>query len=321
MDNSICIGVVIVNYNSTKYLVKALNALSLQNYKPHEIIIFDNNSTETPPENLATMAENIKIIKSTENIGFAAGNNAAIKCLSPEVNWIALLNPDAYPEKNWLSEMVNHIQNAPEYGFWGSKLICETEPNLLDGTGDAYHISGKAWRMNFRKPLINAPMHKQEIFSPCAAAALYQKEAFIDAEGFDESYFCYYEDIDLAFRLRLLGYKGCYAPTAIAYHTGSATTKRHSDFYTYHGHRNLVWTYFKNMPTLLLILFLPLHLLLNIVTVLLFARHGQLKIILKSKLDAVKHFKIIFQKRYKLQKKRVISNWSLLKLMNKGLPW
>jgi GT2 family glycosyltransferase len=317
----VSIGVIIVNYNSSSYLLKALHALAIQLYKPHQVIIFDNASTEEIPQEIYQLHLPIKLIRHPINLGFAAGNNKAIEYLDPEVNWIALLNPDAYPYKEWLAEMVKTIIDYPQYAFLGSKLICEREPHLLDGTGDIYHVSGKAWRNLHRKPLNQASNKVEDIFSPCAAAALYKRDAFMNIQGFDEHYFCYYEDIDLAFRLWLAGYKGGYVPTSIAEHTGSATTKRHSDFYTYHGHRNLVWTYFKNMPISLLLLFLPLHLLLNVATVLLFIKRGQTSTILKSKFDALKGLQRIWKQRKIVQKNRTVSTLHIFRILHKGLPW
>lgn len=317
----IIIGVVIVNYNSSTYLIKALHALSIQLYKPHQVIIFDNASVEPIHDEIYHFNLPIKLIKHPTNIGFADGNNKAIEYLDPEVNWIALLNPDAYPHKEWLLEMTNTIHCHPQYAFLASQLICEKEPHLLDGTGDIYHISGKAWRHNHHKPIEKAPKKLQPIFSPCAAAALYRRDAFTEAEGFDAHYFCYYEDIDLAFRLNLLGYNGAYVPSAISEHTGSATTKRHSDFYTYYGHRNLVWTYFKNMPLPLLLATLPLHIVLNLATLALFIKRGQTAIIFKSKKDAFKDWCRILKQRKKIQKTRTLSTYQLLKLLKKGLPW
>lgn len=315
------IAVVIVNYNSSTYLLKALKALTKQNFKPQQVIVLDNASQEALPAEIETLDLPLQIVVSPTNLGFAAGNNKAIEHLEPQINWIALLNPDAYPHEDWLTEMVNAIKAHPQYAFMGSKLICEKEPHLLDGTGDVYHISGKAWRKNHRQPLACDDNELKEIFSPCAAAALYRRDAFMAVQGFDEHYFCYYEDIDLAFRLRLLGYKGCYVPKSVAEHTGSATTKRHSDFYTYHGHRNLVWTYLKNMPLSLLLVTLPLHIALNLATVFLFTIRGQTATILKSKKDALKNIKRILKQRQIIQSTRTVSTSDLLKILEKGLPW
>lgn len=320
-DPSVQIGIIIVNYNSSACLLKALEALSKQEYPPSQVIVFDNASQETLPDTIYSFNLPLQLIKHQENLGFAAGNNQAITYLNDQINWIALLNPDAYPDTAWLSIMVQAIKEYPAYAFLGSKLICELEPHLLDGAGDVYHVSGKAWRQHHRKPLHKASEHIEELFSPCAAAALYRRDAFMQVQGFDPHFFCYYEDIDLAFRLWLYGYKGLFIPKAIAWHTGSVTTKKHSDFYTYYGHRNLVWTYFKNMPTLLLLIFLPLHFLLNIATILLFIKRGQTRIILKSKWHALKGLPRIWKQRKSIQQSRKKNTFEIFKILHKGLPW
>jgi len=96
-----------------------------------------------------------------------------------------------------------------------------------------------------------------ETFSPCAAAALYRASALREAGPFDADYFCYSEDVDLGFRLRLLGYTCWYAPDSVAHHVGSAITGGRSDFTMYHGVRNGIWTYVKDMPGVLAWLCLP----------------------------------------------------------------
>src|SRR5205085_72619 len=141
----------------------------------------------------------------------------------------------------------------------------------------------------------------REIFSPCAAAAMYRREVFRAAGGFDEDFFCYAEDVDLGFRLRLAGYKALYVPDAVAYHVGSATTGRRSDFSVYYGQRNLVWTYAKNMPVGLLFLYALFHLAINIATVAALAMRGQGMIALRAKIDALKGLGTVLRKRRAVQ--------------------
>lgn len=313
------IAVIIVNYNSARYLKRAVKCLSEQTRLPDQVIIYDNASAEPIPAELESTGLNLTIVQGPENLGFAGGNNRALEALNADITWLALLNPDAYPTNEWLSVMENAIKDYPHYSFLGSKLIWDEHPNRFDGTGDAYHISGKAWRMNHQKP-IQCDNQIKEVFSPCAAAALYRRDIFEQVGGFDERFFCYYEDTDLAFRLRLLGYRCAYIPQAIVYHTGSATTTRHSDFYTYYGHRNLVWTYVKNMPTVLLVLFLPMHIALNLASLLVFAYRGQFKTIWRAKKDAIKGLTAIRKHRQQWQKQRSVSLKQLLQSFHKGWP-
>jgi GT2 family glycosyltransferase len=139
--------------------------------------------------------------------------------------------------------------------------------------------------------------------------------------GFDEDFFCYFEDVDLGFRLRLAGHRCLLVPGAVAYHVGYATTeRRHSDFAVYHGHRNLVWTYVKNMPGVLFWLLLPLHIALNLVTIIWFSLKGQGGVILKAKWDALCGISIfhIWKKRHNIQRSRIASIGEIWKVLDKS---
>ena len=136
--------------------------------------------------------------------------------------------------------------------------------------------------------------------------------------GFDDRFFCYYEDTDLAFRLRLAGHRCWYVPTAVVEHVGSATARRESDFMLYHTHRNLVWTYAKNMPPPLVWLYLPLHLLVNVLTVIAFAFRRRFRVALRAKVDAVRGLPAILGERRTIQRTRVASSGELRDAMARG---
>jgi GT2 family glycosyltransferase len=186
--------------------------------------------------------------------------------------------------------------------------------------GDIYHVSGLHWREGHGQRARESYFHEKEIFSPCAAAALYKRDIFLDAGGFDEDYFCYAEDIDLGFRLRLLGHRCLYVPDAVVHHKGSASTGKRSDFSIFHGHRNLVWAYVENMPGPLFCLYLPYHLAMNVASVIWYALKGRLRVILKAKWDAIKGLPKMWRKRREIQARRVVSSWEIRKVMEKGWP-
>ena len=144
---------------------------------------------------------------------------------------MALLNPDAFPEPDWLEALLVAAESNPGFDVFDSKLVNAGNPTVLDGAGDAYHLSGLAWRMGHGSPVPTSGEYEREVFSPCAAAALYRRSALSETGGFDEEYFCYVEDVDLGFRLRLAGHNAMYVLDAGVHHVGSATTGgRHSDF-------------------------------------------------------------------------------------------
>ena len=192
-------------------------------------------------------------------------------------------------------------------------------PDTLDGTGDVYHVSGLGWRRDHGKKESQAIGQDGEIFAPCAAAALYRRDILLEVGGFDETFFCYFEDVDLAFRLRLKGYRCYYISSARVRHVGSAITGRRSDFSIYHGHRNLVWAYFKNMPSPLVWFYLPLHVVLNIWTVIAYCIYGRAGAILRAKRDAIAGLRRILSVRKRVQESRRISVAELNRVMSKSI--
>lgn len=312
------VGVVIVNWNAGTLLGRCLVGLDNQTIPPHRIVIVDNGSIDHSLCQAELSHRHVKIIRLGRNAGFAKANNVGIRALD-DCAWIALLNPDAVPEPDWLEQLVTSAQAASGFTFFASRMLWAVDPTVLDGTGDIYHVSGYGWRRNHGWNALGRDTKSEEVFSACAGAALYFHTALTKIGGFDESFFCYFEDMDLGFRLRLMGHRCLYVPNAVVHHVGSATTGRHSDFSVYHGHRNLVWVYFKDMPWPLFWLYLPQHILLNLISVVWLILQGQGKVAVRAKWDALKGLPRILKERRQIQKTRRVGVWELRRVMAKGL--
>jgi len=311
------VTVVIVNWNGDRFLDQCLSALLAQTVAPHEIILVDNASSDASLD-IVRRFPSVRLLAQNENLGFARGNNLAINAAAAESEWIALLNPDAFVESRWLEALLSAVRDNPSFDFFGSKLVNAADPSVLDGAGDAYHVSGLVWRMEHGTSVSSVSGQLREVFSPCAAAAMYRRSALLEVGGFDEDYFCYSEDVDLGFRLRLAGYRCLYVPSSVAHHVGSGTTGgQHSDFAVYHGHRNLVWTYVKDMPGVLFWAFLPLHLAMNLAALLVFTLRGQGGVMFRAKRDAVLGLPKMWAKRRQVQRNRVVSWRAVLRVMEK----
>lgn len=311
------VSIVIVVWNSRLYFPRCLKALENQTLKDYEVIVVDNGSTDGSVSNLEKdwPGFDIRVERLPDNLGFAAANNLGARLARGQ--WLALLNADAFPEPDWLECLLDVANQYPNACF-ASRQIQANTPSLLDGEGDAYHMSGLAWRRNYAYP-VREKNEIAEIFSPCAAAALYPRQAFLDAGGFDEDYFSYHEDIDLGFRLRLMGLRCFYVPKAVVHHVGSASTGKQSDFSIYYGHRNLEWTYVKNMPTPLFWVFLPIHFLLIGLTFFKFLLTGHGNAIWRAKLDAVRQLPHMLRKRKEIQQSRKASSMEIYRVMEHGL--
>lgn len=308
-------SIIVLFWKGHQYIQQSLDALNQQTFRDFEIILIDNASPEPLPDGLLENYPNLRIrfSRQDQNLGFAGGNNLGASLAKGK--YLALLNSDAFPEPDWLENIQFAIDHYPGH-FFASKQIMANSPDRLDGEGDVYHTSGLAWRRSYNRPVSESQSVEGEVFSPCAAAGIYPKEGFDLVGGFDSDYFSYVEDIDLGFRLRLAGYKCIYLPTAVVYHVGTGSTGLKSELSTYYGHRNLIWTFFKNMPAVLLVLLTPLHLALNLGLVILsvFQRRGA--VMFRAKVDGFRTLGPVLRKRKEIQKNRKVSIFELLSAMD-----
>lgn len=304
-DASPRVTVIIVNWNGRDYLSACLQALLVQTMPNFRVVLVDNASTDGSLDGVDGLDPRLVVERLGANLGFAQANNLAVR-LHAQTEYIALLNPDAFPAPDWLGALLSAADAHPEAVAFGSRLLDAADAQRLDGTGDVYHAAGIAWRRRHGDRIQPGDDIADEIFAPCAAAALYRLAAWREVGGFDASYFCYYEDVDLGFRLRLRGYVCRYVPTAICRHVGSGLTGRRSDFATYHGHRNLLWTFVKNMPGPLLTVLLPAHLTLTLASLLLLWRRGQAAVVWRAKRDALLALPRVLEQRRAVQRARKV---------------
>lgn len=250
------IRIIIVNYNGGAYLGRCIAAVLAQSRSDFELIIADNGSTDGSCQSLPSDPR-LSVRWLGSNLGFAVANNRA--AADATGRWLVLLNPDAFPDPDWLARLVEDAE-ATGAAMVGSTQLMDDHPDRYDGAGDAITWFGMAWRGGYRQP-VRSPHPSGECFSPCAAAALYDRALFQRVGGFDESFFIYGEDVDLGWRLRLAGGRCYQSARAVVRHVGSGLTGRGSDFARYHGFRNQVWGAIKCLPTPLLPLALGVHLL------------------------------------------------------------
>jgi GT2 family glycosyltransferase len=304
------VAVLIVNWNGGDLLDRCLESLAQQQRRPDHVIVVDNASSDDSLQRADRWLDGVEVIRLSSNVGFARANNIAAAS-AHRFDFLALLNPDAFPEPGWLAALVGAAEREPTVAAFASQIRLAATPEYLDGAGDSYHVSGRAWRNGHQASWAEWPSADAEVFAPCAAAALYRRDAFEDVHGFDEGYFCYFEDVDLGFRLRLRGYRCIYVHSAVVRHVSSALRGYRSDFAVYHGERNAVWTFVKDMPAPLLWLYLPQHLALNIASLMYYPRRRQGKVVWKAKLDAVRGLPAVLRRRRQVQHERRVDVWAL----------
>jgi GT2 family glycosyltransferase len=211
------------------------------------------------------IAANRKIILvlNKKNHGFAEGNNIGIrfaqKNLKPD--YICLLNNDTIVDRNWLKELVKGISSDKKIGFCSSKLLMYDDNKIINSTGIMIIRDGTAIDRGRNRIDENQYDNQTSVFGACAAGAIYSTDALNDAGILDDDFFAYFEDVDLSWRLQLLGWKCRYVPTAVVYHKYSKSSGSSSLFKVYQGERNRIWIIIKNYPFMLLIIAFPYNLL------------------------------------------------------------
>jgi len=306
------VTVVVVNWNGKACLIQCLDALREQSVQGMAVIVVDNSSVDGSVEAVKQQFPEVTLIALTENLGFSAANNIAIR--SVQTDYVALLNNDAIAHPLWLETLIDAMRRYPEAGFAASKMLYQDMPHIIDRAGDGYTTAG-AGSLRGRGQSANSFCRTEWIFGACAGAALYRMTMIQDIGLFDEDFFLLYEDVDLSFRAQLKGYKCCYVPDAVVYHQASRTIGYDSPASVYYGHRNLEWVYFQNMPASLLTRTAMRHLMYTIAAFVFFAAKGFSAAFIRAKWDSFKAWRTVLEKRKKNQAQRTVKDdyiWSLL---------
>jgi GT2 family glycosyltransferase len=309
------VSVVIVNWNGQHHLAECLDGLGEQTFKHFETILIDNGSTDGSVSWVQEHFPWVRVVALSENTGFCHANNLGYAV--SEGGFIALLNNDTSVERDWLVHLYNEMQKDVQIGISVSRIVRYDNPTILDAAGDGYDLSGVGFRRGHGEPA-DYYERSEEVFGACAAAALYRKSMLEDIGFLDEDFFAIGEDVDLSFRAKMADYRCVYVPKAVVRHKISETVGVESDFQIYQSRRNVEYVYFQNMPFVLLLFTLPMHLLYNLLTFGQAVWRGKLSTFLRAKWDFLTHFKKVYKKRRRIQLQRKISLNKLLSFFSRN---
>lgn len=250
------VSVVIPNWNGKRFLTGVLDSLAKQTYKQVEVVVVDNGSHDGSVEFIRENYPTVQLALYEKNTGFAVAVNRGIRESKGE--FIALINNDTVLEDEFIAELVKGMDEHPECGSLGCKMLAYDDHSLLDGVGDGYRRGGLPGRIGHREKDTGLFDEGRYILGACGGAALYRRSLFCDIGLFDDDYFAYLEDVDIALRAQSAGYKCYYIPTARIYHLGCGTTgSGYSPLVVKLSAQNNWNTIVKNIPMPLLIKFLP----------------------------------------------------------------
>jgi hypothetical protein len=293
------ISVIIVNYNGKRFLFDCLSSILSQVYCPVEVIIVDNASSDGSVEYSQKNFPQVKVITLSSNRGFAGGTNAGIRAAKGE--FILTLNNDTIVDSHMLEEIVRPMLAESCIGICGSKMLLPD--GRINSTAICISRSGAAWDRGMGEPDDGQYDVAEEVFGSCAGAALYRHTMLNEIGLFDEDFFLYMEDVDLAFRARLSGWKCMYVPSARVIHVHGGTTEPNSDISVYYGNRNILWYVIKDFPLKFLLVSLPWIIGRNCAVIPYYFLKGKGKTIVKAKVDAIKGLFSMFKKRQDIVRK------------------
>lgn len=250
------VSVIIVNWNGLGHLPECLDSLQQQTFRDFETIVVDNGSSDGSVEYLMKRPE-VRLVPLRENVGFAAGNNAALPLAQGE--YLVTLNNDTKAEPDWLENLVAVADRHPEAGMVGCRILSYSEPERVDSLGMAICKDGMS-RGNYRGRLFAklAIEAEAEILFPSACVALYRRAMVEEVGFFDADFFAYCEDTDLGLRGQLAGWQALLARDAVVYHKYSMTAGTLSPLKLYLVERNHFYAALKTLPLSLLLL-LPFY--------------------------------------------------------------
>jgi GT2 family glycosyltransferase len=309
------ISVIIVNYNGRSHLQTCLAALQEQEGPAFETILVDNASSDGSAEFVRASFPSVQVVVLDRNRGFAGGNNAGAAAARGSL--LVFLNNDTRVEPGWLTGLRHGLSWGDRVAMATSRIVYMHDPTILDSAGDGMTRAGGAFKRGHGAP---ATLHvrRGEVFGACGAAFLIRREVFEDVGGFDEDFFLSHEDVDLSYRVRLLGFRCVYVPEAVVRHAGSATLGRTSAQSVFYGQRNLEWVYAKNTPGAVLALTLPLHFAYLAAAFAYFSWAGRLPSFVSAKWAALRGLPRIWRKRREVQRRRRVSPREIWNVLEPG---
>lgn len=308
--NNDLISVILVNWNGKKWLNKCLNTLSNQTYKNIEIILVDNGSVDGSVNFVNTNYPNVKVLINKTNLGLSTANNRGVKFSKGK--YILLINTDVWVEKNFIENLFFYYKKNYYKIISPIEKKYDKDLNLIFNT--SIDPTGS--------PASYPPFYRTDKLFFMSVCFFCSKDVYLQTQGLDENYFAYYEDVDWFWRMSLLGKKYGYADNVFVYHAGAGSTGKGIKYKMFlYRNQNALQTLLKNYSVPTLFVILPLYIIQNIVEIMFFVLILKFDIAysyIQGWLFNVKNINKILKKRQWIQKRRVISDWEIIKKMYWG---
>jgi GT2 family glycosyltransferase len=239
------VSLCVLNWNGRKHLSTCLDSLVALDYPKDrlEVLVCDNGSDDGSVELVRQSYPDFNLVELDRNYGFAEGNNRAAN--AADGAWIGFLNNDMVVDASWLRDLVAPLETDPGIACLASRIV-NWNASKIDFIGGGINFQGHGLQLDYARPSSPRDVARRILFA-CGGAMLVRRELFLEVGGFDASYFAFFEDVDLGWRLNLLGHDVWYNPSATVRHKHHGTASRFTDYQLkLLSERNALFTIFKN---------------------------------------------------------------------------
>lgn len=247
------IAVVILNYNGKRFLERFLPGVLQKSVHMADVIVADNASTDDSVSFLRNNFPEVRLIQNSNNGGFAAGYNIALKQV--DTRYYVLLNSDIEVTEGWLEPLFELMENNPDVAACQPKLLSFADTAYFEYAG-----AGGGFIDKFGYPFCRGRLFQsiekdegqyddvKEVFWASGACMFVRADLYHQYNGLDEDFFAHMEEIDFCWRLKNNGYKIMYCPYSSVFHIGGGTLPKISSRKTYLNFRNNLSMLYKNLP-------------------------------------------------------------------------
>ena len=241
------VSVILVNFRGADDTIECIRGLQELNWPAHllEIIVVENGSGDDSLAKLRSIEGKITVVESKENLGFTGGCNLGVSKASGE--FIAFLNNDARPHPDWIKEGIETFATGQDIGAVASKVL-DWDGLKVDFTDAALTWYGMGYKPHAGEVDRGAWDNEKDVLFGTGAAMFIRSKVFEELDGFDDNFFMFYDDVDLGWRLNLLGYRFRFQPKSLVFHKHHASMDKFGDFREqYLLERNALFALYKNL--------------------------------------------------------------------------
>lgn len=273
------VAVVIIHWNRKQLLEQFLPSVCASTYPNLQIIVADNHSTDDSVDYVRTHFPQVTIIQNDDNYGYAGGYNKALQFV--EADYYVLLNNDIEVPANWIEPVIEAMEREPKLGACQPKMIDYKNRNRFEYAGACGGYMDRLGYVFCRGRLFEILEDDKgqynteaDIFWATGACLFIRSKVFHQVGGFDENFFAHMEEVDLCWRVQLLGYKLKVIPSSEVYHVGGGTLNKMSSQKTFLNFRNNLIMLTKNLPWPTLLWLIPVRATLDLLSSIFFLING-----------------------------------------------